>query len=130
MDFFFQLIFLVPLELPIITREHFNRWYSIKAYYFALIFSDLPIQIACICVYVLITYLMTAQPLEYYRMGMFYFIILMVTLVSQSWGMVVGAVFGVKVRFILLNEININSNCSFILFSMARLLDHFVLHHL
>lgn len=91
-------IFTVPLDLPIITREHFNRWYSIKAYYFALTFADLPVQITCVLVFVTITYLMTAQPLEAFRVGIFFSITFLVTLVSQGWGMVVGAVCGVKVN--------------------------------
>lgn len=92
-----SLLTTVPLELPIVTREHFNRWYSIKAYYFALTFADLPIQIICVTIFVAITYLMTAQPLEMFRILLFYVIICLVTLISQGWGMITGAVFGTKV---------------------------------
>lgn len=92
-----SLRFSVPLEVAIVTREHFNRWYSVKAYYFALTFADLPIQIACVTIFVIITYLMTAQPLEWFRFGIFYAIICLVTLVSQGWGMIIGAVCDVKV---------------------------------
>ena len=41
----------VPIEMPIVTREHFNRWYSAKAYYCALTFTDFPLQFACVLIY-------------------------------------------------------------------------------
>lgn len=88
----------VPLEMPIVVREHFNRWYSKKAYYCALTFADLPLQFVCVLVYVMITYLMTSQPLEMFRLGLFLIIAVMVTLISQGFGMIVGASCGVKVR--------------------------------
>lgn len=89
--------------MPIVTREHFNRWYSKKAYYFALTTADLPLQFVCVLVYVLITYLMTSQPLEPFRLGLFLIIMVMVTLIAQGFGMIIGALFGVKVSFIELN---------------------------
>lgn len=83
------------------TREHFNRWYSLRAYYAALTLADLPIQTGCILVYVLITYFMTAQPLEIFRLALFFGILLTTAFVAQSLGLVVGALFNVKVGFIL-----------------------------
>ncbi|XP_031623111.1 ATP-binding cassette sub-family G member 4-like [Contarinia nasturtii] len=90
-----------PLEMPIVAREHFNRWYSKKAYYFALTFADLPVQFACVLIYVLITYLMTAQPLEMFRIGLFLITTVMVTLIAQAFGMIVGASCGVKLGVIV-----------------------------
>lgn len=89
--------FTVPIEMPIVAREHFNRWYSKRAYYFAVTFADLPLQFTCVFIFVLITYWMTGQPLEAYRLGLFLLIAVMVTLVSQGFGMIVGAACGVKV---------------------------------
>lgn len=40
---------------------------------------------------------MTSQPLEWFRFGLFFVICLMVALVAQSIGLVVGALFSVKV---------------------------------
>lgn len=90
--------FLVPLELPIVTREHFNRWYSLKAYYAAMTLADFPIQTGCIAIYIAVTYLMTSQPLEFFRLGLFFAICLMTAFVAQSLGLVVGALFSVKVN--------------------------------
>lgn len=35
----------VPNEIPVIKREYFNRWYSLKAYYFATLIGDIPVQV-------------------------------------------------------------------------------------
>lgn len=88
------------MELPIVTREHFNRWYSLRAYYTALTLADAPIQAACIFIYTVITYVMTAQPLEFFRFGLFFGIITMTAFVAQSLGLVVGALFNVKVMLV------------------------------
>lgn len=91
------LLISVPLELPIITREHFNRWYSLRAYYIAMTLADVPIQMSCSLVYLAITYYMTSQPPEWSRFGLFVAICIMVCLVAQALGLLVGALFSVKV---------------------------------
>ncbi|XP_058168547.1 uncharacterized protein LOC131283007 [Anopheles ziemanni] len=85
-----------PLELPIITREHFNRWYSLRAYYIAMTVADAPIQLLCTVTYIVITYYMTAQPPEAFRIGLFTLICLMVAWVAQGLGLLVASLFDVK----------------------------------
>ncbi|GAB0089085.1 ATP-binding cassette sub-family G member 1 [Sergentomyia squamirostris] len=93
---FSSIILVFPLELPIIKREHFNRWYSLKAYYVAMTLADVPVQVVCVFLYTLITYLMTSQPLEIYRFVLFSFICLVVCFVAQSIGLLIGSLFSVK----------------------------------
>lgn len=39
-------IFLVPLELSVMRKEYFNRWYSLNSYYISITLVDLPIQVS------------------------------------------------------------------------------------
>ncbi|XP_030383367.1 ATP-binding cassette sub-family G member 1 [Scaptodrosophila lebanonensis] len=80
-----------PLEFPIVSREHFNRWYSLRAYYVAITLADIPIQIICTSLFIVPTYLLTGQPLEFMRFGLFFLIVFLTALVAQSIGLAVGA---------------------------------------
>lgn len=104
---FFNMLFLMytsmtitilsfPLEMPVLLKENFNRWYSLKSYYLAITVSDMPFQAIFCVIYLTIVYLMTSQPLEYARFGMFLAACLLVSFVAQSVGLVVGAAMNVQ----------------------------------
>ncbi|KAL6438401.1 hypothetical protein ACFW04_004497 [Cataglyphis niger] len=86
----------VPLELPVILKENFNRWYSLKAYYLAITLSDLPFQTIFCVIYVSIVYFTTSQPADMTRYWMFMSICLLISFVAQSVGLVVGAAMNVQ----------------------------------
>uniref|UniRef100_A0A0U9HU30 Putative ABCG protein n=1 Tax=Chrysomela populi TaxID=154003 RepID=A0A0U9HU30_CHRPP len=85
-----------PLELPIITREHFNKWYSMKPYFLAISLADIPAQMIATLIYSLVTYFMTGQPTEPYRVGLFIFMCILISLVAQSFGLFIGATMDIK----------------------------------
>ncbi|XP_055917419.1 ATP-binding cassette sub-family G member 1 [Eupeodes corollae] len=90
-----------PLEFPIVTREHFNRWYSLRAYYIAFTLADIPIQMICTSVFIVISYTLTGQPIELTRISLFALITLLTALVAQSIGLAVGASLSIKYGAIL-----------------------------
>lgn len=104
---FFNMLFLMytsmtitilsfPLELPVLLKENFNRWYSLKAYYLAITVSDIPFQAIFCIMYVSIVYFMTSQPPVMMRFSMFLGTCLLISFVAQSVGLVVGAAMNVQ----------------------------------
>ncbi|XP_026315902.1 ATP-binding cassette sub-family G member 1 [Hyposmocoma kahamanoa] len=104
---FFNMLFLMytsmtitilsfPLEMPVLVKEHFNRWYSLRSYYLAITVSDIPFQAIFCIIYVVIVYLLTSQPLVWFRFAMFLSSCLLISFVAQSVGLVVGAAMNVQ----------------------------------
>lgn len=95
------------MQMSILIKEHFNRWYSLKAFYTALTIIDIPISIMCCIMFSLIVYFITAQPFEIVRFSMFLSISLLIMFIGQGTGLMIGAVFNVVVSAI--NIINSTS---------------------
>ncbi|XP_047001476.1 ATP-binding cassette subfamily G member 4-like isoform X1 [Schistocerca americana] len=104
---FFNMLFLMytsmtitilsfPLEMPVLIKENFNRWYSLRSYYFAITISDIPFQAIFCVIYVSIVYYMTSQPPQMWRYAMFLGACLLISFVAQSVGLVVGAAMNVQ----------------------------------
>ncbi|EDW11003.2 LOW QUALITY PROTEIN: uncharacterized protein Dmoj_GI16191 [Drosophila mojavensis] len=104
---FFNMLFLMytsmtitilsfPLEMPVLLKENFNRWYSLKSYYLAISVADLPFQAIFCVIYVSIVYFYTSQPWELFRFTMFLSACLLISFVAQSVGLVVGAAMNVQ----------------------------------
>lgn len=86
--------------MSILIKEHFNRWYSLKAFYTALTLIDIPISIVCCILFSLIVYFISAQPLEIVRFCMFLIISLLIMFIGQGTGLMIGAVFNVVVSMV------------------------------
>ncbi|XP_014228617.1 ATP-binding cassette sub-family G member 4-like isoform X1 [Trichogramma pretiosum] len=87
-----------PAELPILTREHFNRWYRLRSFYLAQKLADLPVQVCAATVYTLVVFHMSGQYPEPYatRLGLFLAMYVLVGLVSQMIGLIVGTLLDIQ----------------------------------
>ncbi|XP_011498995.1 PREDICTED: ATP-binding cassette sub-family G member 4-like [Ceratosolen solmsi marchali] len=86
----------IPAELPILIREHFNRWYKLRSFYMANKLADLPVQVAATSTYALVVYQMSGQIPELNRLGLFVMMCVLVSLVAQTIGMILGTSLNVQ----------------------------------
>lgn len=49
-EFYRNKHFAVPLEVELLRREYFNRWYGLKPYFLAMSVSRLPLQVGTLLI--------------------------------------------------------------------------------
>ncbi|EFN86039.1 ATP-binding cassette sub-family G member 1 [Harpegnathos saltator] len=87
----------IPLEMQILTREHFNHWYRLAPYYISILLIEIPFQAACAATYLTVSYWLTGQPVETQRIISFMVISIAASLTAQAWGFFIGATTPVKI---------------------------------
>ncbi|XP_033212434.1 ATP-binding cassette sub-family G member 4-like isoform X2 [Belonocnema kinseyi] len=85
-----------PLEVPVLAREHFNRWYKLRSFYLANKLADFPLQITATFIYTLIVYYMSGQVLEVKRLFLYVLICIAISLVAQNIGLIIGIVMNIQ----------------------------------
>ena len=80
-----------PIEVEMLTREHFNRWSSLAPYLLSVVLVELPLQAMLCATYVAPSFLLTEQPLDLVRMVHFYTFATLASLTAQSCGFLFGA---------------------------------------
>uniref|UniRef100_A0AAR5P8W1 ABC transporter domain-containing protein n=1 Tax=Dendroctonus ponderosae TaxID=77166 RepID=A0AAR5P8W1_DENPD len=83
-------------KIKILTREHFNRWYKLSPYLMSVILIEIPFQVLCTWTYIVISYWLTSQPLDY-RPYIFVLFVTIGTLCAQSMGYFIGATTSTKI---------------------------------
>ncbi|GAB1865244.1 ATP-binding cassette sub-family G member 4 [Camponotus japonicus] len=86
----------IPSELPILMREHFNRWYKLRAYYLANKLADFFVQFTATFIYTIVVYYMSDQLPESRRLGLYMLMCFASSLVGQTVGLIIGS--GLKVQ--------------------------------
>lgn len=102
----------VPTERSTILKENFNRWYTVKAYYLAVNIIDLPISTLSCFLFSIIIYVMTGWPLEFIRFSVFFVVSLLVVLVAETVGLIIGSCFNVIVSSLLTASLFLQFNHS------------------
>jgi hypothetical protein len=101
-NLFFLMSYSVPLEFPIIKREHFNGWYTATAYHSSLIISDAPIVFLSVTIFVTILYLTTGQLLEINRYLILLSFFLIFSYASQALAIMNTSLLNAQVNILLL----------------------------
>ncbi|KAG5320806.1 ABCG1 protein, partial [Pseudoatta argentina] len=86
-----------PLEMRILMKEHFNRWYRLAPYYISILLIEIPFQAACAASYLIVSYWLTAQPIETNRIILFNIISIAASLTAQAWGFFIGVTTPIKI---------------------------------
>ncbi|XP_037927304.1 ATP-binding cassette sub-family G member 4 [Teleopsis dalmanni] len=94
-------IILCQQETAVFLREYLNGWYSVEAYYISKLIADLPLQLCCPSIFILIIYYMTGQPLEMDRFLMCFVVSLMINIIGHFYGLVFGCLFDLQVSIFL-----------------------------
>ena len=87
-----------PNEMMVFIKERSNGWYSCFSYYVAKMLCDLPFVIICPFLFCIVFYPMTGQIMVWWRFLLFYLISLLLCLIAQSLGFIVGSIF-IKDKF-------------------------------
>ncbi|XP_011700521.1 PREDICTED: ATP-binding cassette sub-family G member 4 [Wasmannia auropunctata] len=86
-----------PLEMRILMREHFNRWYRLAPYYISILLVEIPFQAACAASYLVVSYWLTGQPIETNRIIFFMVVSIAASLTAQAWGFFIGVTTPIKI---------------------------------
>ncbi|XP_074600694.1 ATP-binding cassette sub-family G member 1-like [Brevipalpus obovatus] len=101
---YFALMFLVgaaivptvltfPTEVTVMVNERHNGWYSNFSYFFAKMTAELPLTMALPLMFCGIFYYLTGQIGEWWRFGMFTTVIILLSIIGQNIGLIMGAIF-------------------------------------
>ncbi|XP_074601926.1 ATP-binding cassette sub-family G member 1-like [Brevipalpus obovatus] len=82
-----------PMEVSTFLKEKYNGWYSTGPYFMSKTLADLPFQIMATFSYTSITYVMNGQIRELWRYEAYLLVGILVSLIGQSHGLIVGAFF-------------------------------------
>ncbi|EZA59981.1 ATP-binding cassette sub-family G member [Ooceraea biroi] len=82
-----------PLEMDILRKERFNNWYQLKTYYITTIITTFPLQVFFCLLYSGVSYVLTGQPMEWFRYYRFLLIVILTSISAESMGIGFGAIF-------------------------------------
>ncbi|CAH1160162.1 unnamed protein product [Phaedon cochleariae] len=86
-------VLVFPMEVHLLKREYFNRWFGLKAYFCATTVVNIPLLVLNLLMFCIIVYTLSYQPLEWHRFFWFFTVSLASAICSQGLGLAIGASF-------------------------------------
>uniref|UniRef100_A0A1B6E8X1 ABC-2 type transporter transmembrane domain-containing protein n=2 Tax=Clastoptera arizonana TaxID=38151 RepID=A0A1B6E8X1_9HEMI len=86
-------VLVLPMEMKLLRREFFNRWYGLKAFYLSKTMSTIPTTIVLTMIFNAIVYWMADQPMELTRFVRFCSINVVLAIISEGLGILIGITF-------------------------------------
>ncbi|KZC09021.1 PREDICTED: ATP-binding cassette sub-family G member 1-like [Dufourea novaeangliae] len=80
-----------PSEVQLIKREYFNMWYNLCPYYLAHTLTNIPAQLLVSSIYLSMVYVITGQPMEFFRCATFFGICFICMFIAESIGLAIGS---------------------------------------
>ncbi|KAJ8688161.1 hypothetical protein QAD02_023956 [Eretmocerus hayati] len=90
-----------PAEMPIIKREHFNRWYRLRSTYLANYISSVSVVVFSTALFTTIVYVMTGQIMELHRFALYLLNCVLIGAICHVGGLMFGVAFDVKLAVFL-----------------------------
>ncbi|XP_059622463.1 ATP-binding cassette subfamily G member 4 [Phlebotomus argentipes] len=84
-----------PLEVKLVKKECFNRWYGLTPYYLALTLSRIPLQVFFNILFLSLVYWLPGLPMQLWRFGLFSFVGVIISLVAEGLGLTIGSTFSI-----------------------------------
>uniref|UniRef100_A0A1L8E4C2 Putative pleiotropic drug resistance pdr1-15 abc superfamily protein n=1 Tax=Nyssomyia neivai TaxID=330878 RepID=A0A1L8E4C2_9DIPT len=84
-----------PLEVKLVKKECFNRWYGLTPYYLALTLSRIPLQVFFNILFLTLVYWLPGLPMQLWRFGLFSFVGVIISLVAEGLGLTIGSTFSI-----------------------------------
>lgn len=80
-------------QVNVIAKERTNGWYGALSYYIGKTLADIPFQIICPLIWLAIIFPLTSQPMEFGRFFDVSVACILISIVSQSHGTLIGSIF-------------------------------------
>ncbi|RWS22578.1 ATP-binding cassette sub-family G member 1-like isoform X2 [Leptotrombidium deliense] len=82
-----------PTEISVFLRERTNGWYSSISYYVAKTMADIPFVFLFASIFASMIYYPTGQINDPWRFGAFLVISILISMIGQSYGLLIGIIF-------------------------------------
>ncbi|XP_029163792.1 ATP-binding cassette sub-family G member 4-like [Nylanderia fulva] len=100
-------ILMFPTEAAVFLQEHLNNWYSFRSYYSVKILTDLPMQILCSSSFLFTSYYLSGQPMESNRIFGVWIVGVLITILGQTIGILMGVAFTLEMATFLTTALSI-----------------------